>query len=280
MPSTDGWTEREAGPGRQICTWRAGMESLVLEPSSRWARGSCALSPPAAQGRGAGQAESKRQQGLSLGAHGGEELGGCGGGYTGLCFESSSCWCRAARWRMEVGLSKGPQECQGLPRHVQTPVHPATSFPSKGRDAQALLSAGLSPRAVASSLKEGRSLGLGAQQRCISLARREGQPSGCGSFVFPDCRPGVKAKSKGQLRRGVILSMRCKEGSISPWGQEQPPQAKPAPCQNGGDMTQPSCPPLPQEKEVGYNTRDGTRHSTYLLGPHHLPVGCRASPHA
>lgn len=33
---------------------------------------------------------------------------------------------------------------------------------------QGLLSAGLSPRVLAISLKEGRSLGLRAQQRCIS----------------------------------------------------------------------------------------------------------------
>lgn len=121
--------------------------------------------------------------------------GVAGLGYTGLCFESSSCWCRAVHWRIGVRLSEGPQECQGLPRHLQTPVHPTASFPSEGRDAQALLSAGLSPRAVASSLKEGRSFGLGAQQRCISLARREGQPSGCGSFVFPDCRPARTSSS-------------------------------------------------------------------------------------
>lgn len=93
------------------------------------------------------------------------------------------------------GSARGCRSARGFPDTYKTPVHPAASFPSKGQDAQALLSAGLSPRAVASSLKEGRSLGLGAQQRCISLARREGQPSGCGSFVFPDCRPARTSSS-------------------------------------------------------------------------------------
>lgn len=59
--------------------------------------------------------------------------GVAGLGYTGLCFESSSCWCRAVHWRIGVRLSEGPQECQGLPRHLQTPVHPTASFPSEGR---------------------------------------------------------------------------------------------------------------------------------------------------
>lgn len=112
----------------------------------------------------------------------------------------------------------------GAPQARTDPCPPSTSFTSKGWGAQALLSAGLSPRAVASSLKEGLSLGLGAQQRCISLARREGQPSGCGSFVFPDCRPGTKEKSNGPWGRGVIPSGRGKDGSSSPCRLAQPPQ--------------------------------------------------------
>lgn len=109
----------------------------------------------------------------------------------------------AVRWGR---AQRRPQEHRGQP---QSP-HPACRIlPQQG--AQALLSAGLSPRAAASSLKEGRSLGLGAQQRCISLARREGQPSGCGSFVFPDCRPGKEAKAEGMLGGGTIPSMGSEE---------------------------------------------------------------------
>lgn len=62
-----------------------------------------------------------------------------------------------------------------------------------------LLSAGLSPRALAISLKEGRSLGFGAQQRCISRYSLDGQPSGCGSRAFPACK-----------------SVEHTEGSVSP----------------------------------------------------------------
>lgn len=119
-----------------------------------------------------------------------------------MCFESSSRWCRAAG----SGSARGRRSAGGSPGTRRPPARPAASFPSQGQGAQALLSAGLSPRAVASSLKEGRSLGLGAQQRCISLASREGQPSGCGSFVFPDCSPGVGWQDGKVLGRGVIPS--------------------------------------------------------------------------
>lgn len=121
--------------------------------------------------------------------------------------------CSLAHWgRAQQGAVGVP----GAPQAQTDPCPPRHILHQQGWGAQALLSAGLSPRVVASSLKEGRSLGLGAQQRCISLARREGQPSGCGSFVFPDCRPGMKEKSKGPLARGMILSGRCKESSSSP----------------------------------------------------------------
>lgn len=135
------------------------------------------------------------------GRFGAAERRGAGGEDTGLCFESSSRWCRAAG----SGSARG---CGGSPGTRGTPAaRPAASFPSQGQGAQALLSAGLSPRAVASSLKEGRSLGLGAQQRCISLASRAGQPSGGGSFVFPDCSPGVGAGDGEVLGRGAIPSV-------------------------------------------------------------------------
>lgn len=205
----------------------------MLEPSSCRVMGSCAPSTPAAQGHRAGQAESKRQQGLLFGNCGGE--GGWGWGTLACALSPAAAGTELLAGASGLCSARGHRSTRGSPgtyRPLSTPPHPS---PSKGRDAQALLSAGLSPRAVASSLKEGRSLGLGAQQRCISLARREGQPSGCGSFVFPDCRPGVKAKSKGPLGRGMILSPGCKEGSISPRVLEQPSPARPAPCQERGD---------------------------------------------
>lgn len=140
--------DRKTGLGQQICTWPAGKESLVLETSSHWVR-SCTPSTSAAEGYQAEQAESKWQQRLSFRTHGGEGWGSWG---TLACaFESSSCWCHAAHWCIRVRLSKGPQEYQSLPGHLQTPAHPAASSPSKDWDTYALLSAGLSPRAVASS---------------------------------------------------------------------------------------------------------------------------------
>lgn len=197
IPSTDGRRERPGRASRYACGER-GWRAWYWSPALYWEREelrSIHASSPKAPGWAGGEQEAARA--VLLGPV--EDRGGWGrlGGHTGLCFESSSCWCRAARWRVGVRLSKGAvRSAGGSPGAYRTPVRPrAASFPGEGRDAQALLSAGLSPRAVASSLKEGRSLGLGAQQRCISLARREGQPSGCGSFVFPDCRPARTSSS-------------------------------------------------------------------------------------
>jgi len=70
---------------------------------------------------------------------------------------------------------------------------------------QTLLSEGRSPRAWTTSVNEGLSLRLGAQQRAISLEILEGQPSGTGSFSFMPCRPaGVKRERERETekRRG------------------------------------------------------------------------------
>lgn len=79
---------------------------------------------------------------------------------------SSACGARAG--------PLGPKRTRILPIMLWAPLR--RSFPAHailrhslpGLPPHGLLSAGLSPRVLAISLKEGRSLGLRAQQRCIS----------------------------------------------------------------------------------------------------------------
>lgn len=54
------------------------------------------------------------------------------------------------------------------PLRTSSPAHAILTHRLPGFPPHGLLSAGLSPRVLAISLKEGRSLGLTAQQRCIS----------------------------------------------------------------------------------------------------------------
>lgn len=168
--------------------------------------GPCPQAMPSTDGRTDGQTDS-----YARGERGGGEPRCCGpcaihagsprgfseprrgegqGGRTLACASSPAAAGAAQRGRARRGAGGAPRAPVGPP----LPAPPPPS-PDQGQGAQALLSAGLSPRAVASSLKEGRSLGLGAQQRCISLASRAGQPSGGGSFVFPDCSPAKTSSS-------------------------------------------------------------------------------------
>lgn len=144
---------------------------------------------------------------------------------------------------------RGAATVPGAPRAHADPCPPRHILQQRGLGAQALLSAGLSPRLAASSLKEGRSLGLGAQQCCISLARRDGQPSGCGSFVFPDCRPGTREKSKGPSGRAGILSEGCERAAAPRAGWDSQTSA----------VTQPVCPPRPQENQIPGTTQGAPR---------------------
>lgn len=212
--------------GRRSWCWSpalAGRGGAVLHPrrqpkggglSRRRARGSkgCLLGPMEERGLGGGE--------------------GWGGDTLACALSPAAAGAELLAGASRSGSARGCRSARGSPDTCKTPVHPAASFPSKGQDAQALLSAGLSPRAVASSLKEGRSLGLGAQQRCISLARREGQPSGCGSFVFPDCRPAVKAKSKVDVEKRCDPLCGVQRGQhLSKWAGI----ASPEPCLEQGE---------------------------------------------
>lgn len=55
-----------------------------------------------------------------------------------------------------------------VPLKRSSPAHTILRHSLPGLLPQGLLSAGLSPKVLTISLKEGRSLGLRAQQRCIS----------------------------------------------------------------------------------------------------------------
>lgn len=72
------------------------------------------------------------------------------------------------------GGCPGAEEDGTRPTMLKAPLQKRPPCPGRaktqpaGLPAHGLPSAELSPRALAISLKEGRSLGLGAQQRCIS----------------------------------------------------------------------------------------------------------------
>lgn len=115
-------------------------------------------------------------------------------------------------------LPGAPEEALPLLCHAEAP---AAGGPPHG-----LLSAGLSPRALAISLKEGRSFGLRAQQRCISRYSLEGQPSGCGSRALPACR-SVGAQGQ-QVRSHTTVGGAAGEGDS---GSTDPRSLKPnSPC--------------------------------------------------
>ena len=178
------------------------------------------------------------------------------------------------------GLAQqGATGVPGAPQAPTGPCPPRHILPQQGLECSGFAVSWAVPEG-SGELAEGRSiLRAGGPAALHQLGEAGRAALGVRELRLSRLQTWCENEVQRAIGRGVILSAGCKEGSISPHGLEQPPQPDQHRVKRG-DVTQPSWPPLPQEKEVGYNARYSTRYSTYLLGPHHLPVGCRASPHA